>query len=247
MSLNRVTITGADDTVRPSDLADLSRRFPSTEWGILVSRSQQGNHRFPTDQWLHDLCKIKMEMDNDGLPFNLSLHVCGRWVRQLLLGINELPEFLLPHFQRIQFNFHGERSPCHPKEILRALQDLMPPPRQYIFQVDGVNGGAVLQKIESNDSEFNGVALFDLSGGNGVLPDLWPAPRKVGVYQGYAGGLGPYNLKDQIQAIAEACGDETPHWIDMETRVRSHGDDKFDLGKVEHCLEIADPFVVADE
>ena len=31
--LDRVTITGADDSVRPTDLLELSREFPFVEWG----------------------------------------------------------------------------------------------------------------------------------------------------------------------------------------------------------------------
>ena len=47
----------------------------------------------------------------------------------------------------------------------------------------------------------------------------------------------------EIDEVVEESGD---WWVDMETKVRSHGDGKFDLGKVEHCLEIADPYVVTD-
>ena len=34
-----VTITGADDSIQPSQLLDLQKEFPFVEWGILLSRN----------------------------------------------------------------------------------------------------------------------------------------------------------------------------------------------------------------
>ena len=38
MTLNRVTITGADDFTEPKDLVELSEEFPFVEWAILLSQ-----------------------------------------------------------------------------------------------------------------------------------------------------------------------------------------------------------------
>ena len=38
MKLTRVTITGADDSVEPRALAELSEAFPFVEWGLLMSK-----------------------------------------------------------------------------------------------------------------------------------------------------------------------------------------------------------------
>ena len=37
MILDRVTITGADDSIHVEQLAELSQAYPYVEWGILVS------------------------------------------------------------------------------------------------------------------------------------------------------------------------------------------------------------------
>jgi hypothetical protein len=97
--------------------------------------------------------------------------------------------------------------------------------------------------------------------GAGILPREWPKPIYLDVhpgddgcgvqqhrYHGYAGGLGPDNLAEQIPLIlAAAAGNEHTAegriWIDMETRVRSSDDRTFDLAKVRRCLEIAAPYV----
>lgn len=50
--LERVTITGADDSTDISQLVELSQEFPFVEWGILVSRRSEGGPRFPSREWI---------------------------------------------------------------------------------------------------------------------------------------------------------------------------------------------------
>ncbi len=47
MKIDKVTLTGADDSVRPAELVEISQQYPLVEWGILFSKSQQGTARFP--------------------------------------------------------------------------------------------------------------------------------------------------------------------------------------------------------
>lgn len=252
MILDRVTITGADCSVSPRDLAALSEEFPFVEWGILVSASQgtaEKNHvfvpRFPDKEWIEDLKKVAAQN-----PMQLSMHICGRWVRQLLLGKVDLPEWLIhgPAFRRIQLNFHAEDTPCNPQEFYISLLSLGH--RQYIFQIDGVVGNKHLESVYAeNDDKFiiDAVPLFDVSGGAGTLPKEWPKPCYMAndvdyVYHGYAGGLGPDNLETQLPLIAEVAGNARI-WVDMETKVRSEDDKQFDLGKVRKCLEICRPWI----
>lgn len=82
--------------------------------------------------------------------------------------------------------------------------------------------------------------LFDVSGGIGVVPESWPKPFKD-VYCGYAGGLGPTTIVEQLKRIEQVVGD-CEIWIDMETRIRSENDAVFDLGKVVECIELALPW-----
>lgn len=236
MKLDKVTVTGADDTVHPRELARLTKRFPFVEWGILYSGSRQGTPRYPSDAWLKALT------DEDWAEnLRLCAHLCGRWVRDLVLkgDFTFIPlNPLWPFFRRVQLNFHGQfhKGTTLWHENLRRNRD-----KQYILQYDGVNDTACRALLES--PYFSAVPLFDKSGGAGVVPGEWP-PAIPGVYCGYAGGLGPENLTDEIRRIARAAGDSTI-WIDMETKVRSSDDEEFDLAKVEDCLEQAAAFVAA--
>lgn len=234
MNLDRVTVTGADDRTAPEDLARLSERFSFVEWGILVSKSSEGRPRFPTQQWIRLLGAV--------MPVHvpLSLHVCGRWVRQLMLGEDDLlEEAVIPfdRFLRLQLNFHAQHHDVQLGSAFRMF-DLALAGRQFIFQMDGTGNEGLLHSFRAEG--FDAVPLFDLSGGAGVLPAEWPA--HMGGYCGYAGGLSPENVEAQIQRIAAAAG-HGRIWIDVETRVRSDDDQILDLAKVERFLEVAAPHV----
>lgn len=239
MYLDRVTITGADDSINPEQLLPLFRDYPFLEVGILVSHKHFGTPRFPSLLWIEHM---QQTAERDGLA--LSLHLCGEWVRQLLAGENRVPGWLLTSFQRIQLNFHATKMGMHPDNFPKAVQALGPE-REIIFQLDGVKG---LNYFEHYCIDHgNGVPLFDTSGGAGVAPSQWPSPFFMADdtsygYHGYAGGLGPHNLATELPRIAEAAGD-CRVWIDLETHARSDNDRTFDLTKVRQCLELAHPFI----
>ncbi len=235
--INRVTITGADDSIDPINLVQLSLKYPFVEWGILVSKKIMGNHRFPSQRWLQGLEKTRY---TDLPDMKLSMHVCGMWVRQLLLGQvdlqQEIGEPLYHIFQRIQINTHAEKHDYNAKGF-EHLQ-ILGVAKVFIFQYDGVNT-ELLQM--ASDYNIRHSALFDLSHGIGILPEQWP-DLLPNTKCGYAGGLSPENLEQQIQRIEQKAGD-TEVWIDMETHVRSNMDQQFDLRKVEKCLQIASKYI----
>lgn len=256
--IDRVTITGADESIKPHELISLTREFPFVEWGILASHNNTilsgGCNRYPSFKWIGLLQGLAVE--TGALP-NLALHINGKWVRDLLIGNTAFFPFeFLNGFNRVQLNFHAEETPCIPQLFAARLKEIG---KEFIFQLDGASGNAHLDSANENEVG-KCYGLFDVSGGAGILPDKWPQPiyndvhsngediQEVWAYHGYAGGLGPDNLAEQIPLILAAAG-ETRHtsegriWIDMETRIRSNNDRLFDLGKVRRCLEIAAPFV----
>lgn len=238
--LDRVTLTGADDSTDPSELGLLSEEFPFVEWGILLSESQTGRPRFPSLEWLSRLC----DACSDHPSMVLSFHVCGRWVREICAG-NWSPLFvntgpILDVGKRVQLNFHAHTHLLTESFVPRAKERCEEHGWQVIFQCDGVNDHLV---SNAYDDGLDAVPLYDKSGGAGIVPDAWPGAMK-GIYSGYAGGLGPDNLAAELQAIASAANGER-FWVDMETKVRSPDDRLFDLDACRKCLEIAS--VVAPE
>ena len=72
------------------------------------------------------------------------------------------------------------------------------------------------------------------------MPREWPA-AEPDLRCGYAGGLGPVTLADQLARLHDLVKGETV-WIDMEKRVRSDDNVTLDLARVRRCLEIAAPY-----
>jgi hypothetical protein len=212
----------------------ISLNHPSTEWGILFSKSQEGRPRFPSYDWVVEFGRIAVEY-----KLSCCAHLCGRWVREMVeygrySWFADRAE-LLPMFQRVQINFHASRHRPHP-DFFKALADLGD--KQFIFQMDDVNNSVLERCLELG---LNAVPLFDFSGGAGIVPAAWPKPID-GVYCGYAGGLGPETLSHQLTRIEGSVGDQTI-WIDMETRIRSADDQQFDLAKVNQCLGIVSGYL----
>jgi hypothetical protein len=234
MHLQRVTITGADDNTAISDLLALSKRYPFVEWGILLSASQLGNRRFPSALWQDRLIERAWRIPH---PLNLSAHVCGKWVREMCAGDVDVLKWhaLFSVCQRVQLNFHGSTHRIDAALFRRGLASVQQR-HQFIFQWDGENDDLLWQ---ARDAGINAVPLFDVSGGAGRLPADWP--KAIAPSCGYAGGLSPDNIDDQLRRIASVSGD-VPIWIDTETHVRTN--EILDMEKVERFLAAVAPYVV---
>lgn len=234
MHLDRVTITGADDSIEPEALVAITEKYPFVEWGILFSGSRQGGPRYPSDTWISKLMPMGM---TNRLP-KLCAHLCGQWVRDVVLGGKatwwEKYRGYSAIFRRVQLNFHGQfhKAGIGFPGLVKSLD------HDFILQHDGVNDETILRL----GADLRVSPLFDRSGGAGVLPASWPKP--IWKYQGYAGGLSPENIQDELHRILDAVG-ESRIWIDVETRVRSEDDEQFDLAKVDLFLKRCQPFVRA--
>lgn len=233
--LDRATITGADDSTNIDELIGISKEYAHfVEWGILVSRSQTGSCRFPSLAWIMELWNALKTHDE----IRVSVHVCGQWVRDICDG-NWTPLFsnvgpLLDSAQRVQLNFHAYEHLLSPRFFGEAEFRSNEKGWQLIFQCDGCNDHLVSNAYEDG---VNAVPLYDKSGGAGVLPGEWPRAM-AGIYSGYAGGLSPENLGQELPKIAAAAGDDR-YWIDTETRVRSDDDSRLDMQKVRSFLTTA--------
>jgi hypothetical protein len=231
--LNKVTITGADDETPIAALIELSAKFPFVEWGILVSLKSEGGPRFPSRVWMDAFSTAAAEKS-----LAVSMHVCGEWVRRLLRGTlkwRELPN-IRTVAKRVQVNTHAQESisTCAGLDWMEERSA-----KQFIIQLDGVNDHILDACVARS---MNVVGLFDSSHGAGVVPSKWPKPRYQQRYYGYAGGLGPANVVEQIPKIQIARRRIQNFWIDMEGRVRDGGD-HLDLAKVHRVLKSCAPLI----
>lgn len=245
MILTGVTMTGADESILPGDLVALSKRYPFVEWGILTSQSHmRAGHgpRFPGRAWMQSLLEVAEEND-----LRLSLHLCGGWVRDLCDGratfAEDYPE-LACGFDRLQLNFHAQQHAIRDSlEFVEALNEIET--EEVIVQMDGVNEDVLALLLDDGQRAS---PLYDLSHGGGVLPEAWPVPAEPlrDRLVGFAGGLSPENVTEQLRRIRDAVWDGQRAWIDAETHLRSDGDRLFDLAKVERFLAATQPWIAVE-
>lgn len=235
--IKTVTITGADNKTNPKDLIDLSLKFPFVEWGILVSNSKIGTNRYPSIEWINKLCFFKQFQNKN---MNLSLHICGEVCQRILKGeidVNlKYPKLIsLDSFDRMQLNFNYKNSKIDLLLMMNSLSDLK---QEIIFQYNKSNKEIIdiLVNCKGN-SKWN--FLYDSSGGRGVVQKEWEKP--LNAYTGYAGGLNPENLKEELEKIKLLVPNDNKIWIDAESGIRT--DNEFDLDKVEKFLSIAKEFI----
>jgi tRNA-splicing ligase RtcB len=149
--LKTVTVTGADDSVKPSDLAEIAAEYPFVEFGILFRGTQDrekspvpNRPRFPSFDWVLDL------LSGYGSKYHLALscHLCGQAVHDFLEGVFlGAPQPLNIHFRRAQINTHGIVHAFDARRLRETVHRMTLNNQQVIFQHDGVNSDIMLSCV----------------------------------------------------------------------------------------------------
>lgn len=248
MIIDRITFTGADDSVNPAEV--LSRVITLAtntavpiELGILLSRSNYGSVRFPSKQWIGKFIEAIEDFESDNGPLVDSLvtiagHLCGSYVQDFLLGRPNIEAEMLElweYLDRVQLNTHGIPHNFNKEAMLGNLSQDTINCVEFIFQIEDVNDH-IFQEVLTT-TELMAYPLFDGSHGTGVLPRRWPFPFYRTGLHGYAGGISPDNIEQVLVDINKVTNNSTEIWIDMETKVRSNNGNQFDLGLVTAVIE----------
>ncbi|MBI1326866.1 MAG: hypothetical protein GC136_04405 [Alphaproteobacteria bacterium] len=173
------------------------------------------------------------------------MHLCDDAFLGFVEGKREVFE-LMQGFNRIQLNlkFGDVKGRFDEGELVARVKEA--PRWQFILQYAKGNEHLLPKFVDVP----NHAVLFDESAGRGELPEGWQAPI-AGHFCGYAGGLNPANVGQNLEIISKVAPNYTT-WIDMETGVRDvekEGDkiirDEFNLDKVRSVLATAQPYVVS--
>lgn len=229
MKIDRLTITGPDDTTSPEDLARLSAKYPFIEWGILFSLNTE-RPRYPTTSQIEAFVKADIP---------LSAHFCGWFPRSVLQDGNyELITKLPPQFKRVQLNYNFKNSAGY--NIPKLLEYVKAHPERSIILQNNKSNKSTIMPLVEEDLPSNLHILYDASGGWGK--EIERIDATVGKqYTGYAGGLKVDNIERICKMIVEDAEDATV-WIDLESGARDEND-RFDLHKVEQLAEITVKFI----
>ena len=189
-----VTFTGVDERTSIAALQGLSGRYP-IEWGVLLHPHPPGP-LFPNADTIEKL---------RGAGLRLSAHVCDNFARDIAAG--EKPRLNLAGFSRVQVN-HGRNGAT--EEVIANVQ-------AYAAS-QGLR--AALQCSGAFPADGRVDWLYDVSFGEGVKPSAFPVLSQSFPLCGFAGGLGPDNVREVLsEQLAVATG--VPFWIDMESGVRT--------------------------
>lgn len=224
MKINRVTLTGADNKVSGQILLDLQNQYSFVEWGILFSKSKEGQQRYPSKE------HIDLEFINS---LNLSAHFCGWYSKEVLEKQNfELISKLHKTFKRVQINYNFSNSNgWNLIELIKFAQQLKN--IKIILQYNKSNYEILDYFIKKHNKLDNIDFLYDGSGGRGTLIKTIQEPIN-NHYTGYSGGLDVDNIENICETI-KSFNNENEVWIDMESGIRT--DNEFDLKKVKAILE----------
>jgi len=227
MPLVFCSLTGIDETTPLVELAVVSDMYPYAEWGFLYSPKRQGTPgRYPS--------VARMQRAFAELPpyVRVALHVGGGGVAPLLEGeqlVCGLLEQVRARGGRVQLNFDASGGEL---DLTRLRQFILAHPTLVFITQHNESTRPVAQVLAD---VANHAILFDSSLGRGISPQAWQRPMDS-VPCGYAGGLGPENLGQQLPRIYEAAG-QAEFWIDMEERLRDEHD-RFSMTLARKCLEI---------
>lgn len=230
MKLQRVSISGIDESAGIEELLDIHREFPFVEWGLLI-HDAPSEPRYPSADWRNRLLTTAGDLA-------FVAHLEADVFRRILHG-EILPDLNLTSYRRVQINIARDMDYLLNLDS-HAFGHL--PQLDYILQVPYLEGDCMRlpQRMQSMGHDVS--LLYDGSWGRGILPEKWPtlpAEFKTGM----AGGLSPDNLEEQLAKMADLPGPSVV-WIDMETGVRDPRSDAVDPAKVRRCLQIAKDYVV---
>lgn len=222
MNLMYVTCSGANEHTGQDVLFALFEQFPCIEFGIQVS-SKKCSAESPRFEWLQNLHQQILARQID-LP--LALHLNQDWVTgfcndEIPEELNELLSFKdshgMPLFKRIQLNFKIGREQAPQLDMLEK-QMIKFSHLRFILSYNASNAALITDLYHRHKVGFD--CLFDESFGEGVLPQKRHAPVFSDVVQGYAGGLSPENVAQELDKIAAILPFNASIFVDAEGKLK---------------------------
>lgn len=244
-ALRCCSLTGLDEKTDIGAVLKTAVDLPIGEWGVLYSTAkmdkEKGQGRYPREDWIQSFIDAKKDV-----RIRTALHICGDDALKFLREDDRLFE-LASHFTRVQLNVSakGDRlaDDLDATKVQRAIHH---------FTYSHGNGRVILQLTETNRKFIEAMRfsqgnwkdmLIDGSAGQGILPNAWPEMNPFfGLKLGYAGGLGPDNIEQQLPLI-DAASDGRAFWFDMESGLIGP-DKRFDLSRATQVLPATSEYVM---
>lgn len=247
MKIEYITCSGICEHNNIEEIVALGKKYQNAEFAVQTSRDKlfQHSERYEFFRTLVAACTM-----ND---VNLAMHVNLEYRTDLCRGI--VPEIFRdlwnirrcdgmqradkPVIGRVQININGGQDTFRFNarklaEIIRAYPDI-----KFILQYAPKQRKRVF-KLDDQGVPFS--LLYDVSGGEGKLSrDSWGGIILPGHPTGYAGGLSPDNVVENLNYINTLVPPDYVTWIDAEGKLKSPGPN----GKNLFDLELAEQYIRA--
>ena len=245
IQLRMLGFCGVDDSVDPALLYAISSQHAWVEWGVLFRPEKAGLPRFPSEPWL-----AQLRAANSKHTMRLAGHLCSSRVQAVLAqGETEFVRRMHEDFGFTRFQLNATKTNGVDTSIfatdagaaqcvarLRAVFAALPAV-EFIVQRNAETRPLWERLLEEPPPNMS--MLFDDSMGLGVAATSWPPPPTLEALKfGYAGGLSPANLVQQLDSMESVAAGRTL-WVDMETSLRTKlkdDSDIFDANKVMRCV-----------
>ena len=223
----------------------LSKKYPLLEWGIQVSgkKCSFGSSRLG---WIY---RLQGYLQEENQNIDLALHVNADWVEDFCTGrlSPELNTLLRLRnvlgtslFKRVQLNFKIGREKTPNKKLLILRMQEYGFGRRFILSYNDENSEFIQSLYAEGVRHFD--VLFDASHGEGISAAQWhePAFTDKTILQGYAGGLSPENIAEEVKKIREVVPEDRAFYIDAEGKLK--GEDRhLSLERCEEYIKNALP------
>lgn len=227
--LKFITCSGANEHTNIEELVSLSNQYPIVEWGIQVS-GKKCSVGTPRLEWIHNLHDF---LQSTNTSIKLALHINADWVDAFTSGEipQELTELLRLKnvdgrslFYRIQLNFKIGRDKAPQETVLISRMKQYGTDHRFILSYNDDNKTFIHYLYRQGVRNFD--TLYDASHGEGIGPSQWlePAFYDESILQGYAGGLSPENVVDELLKIKGVVPFDRAFYIDAEGKLK--GDNK---------------------
>ena len=240
MKLQYVTCSDPRENLATDAVLQLAQSAPIVEIAIQAHPSRM-SFGMPRNNWFGKLLTESLYMN----PFpNLAVHVNMEWCNDLCQGkiAPEIQNWLslyhtngTPVIRRWQINIHGSKTETFNADAIAKLLNNFHD-NEFIFQY-GASEYHRMQRLDKNAANFS--LLYDTSGGAGKLTKNWRAPLFKEHPQGYAGGLSPENVVQNLDKISKVAGSRTDIWIDAEGKLKTPGTKTFDINRAKQYINAA--------
>ena len=233
MHLKTIVCSGINEKNDIHDAIEFLKKYKNAEFGVQCSPRKAGYHT-PRFEWLKELLG---KLNEQKIKNRIALHLNEGFVVSFCDG--KVPDEISDLLNidnavgRLQLNFKIGResfasgSIPNTKTLEKPMQIVASHP--IILSASQPNL-SFIHKAYHQGMKFD--LLFDDSFGEGIAPDSRKPPLFKDVFQGYAGGLSPENVAEELAKIEKLATDAV--FIDAEGKLKQDGN---------FCFSRAEKFV----